>query len=122
MSLAYGTGMTNTDMVFFPGSSSDLKDLYSSGYRRPSEDSTNNYVDTEKTSGDGVHTYVTFRDMDTSDTEDFVFECGKTHSFSWVGHSDNSGLVKHNKDGDFQIELADDCSSVATGSAVSRSL
>ena len=73
--------MSDIDMVFFPGSSSDLKDLYSSSYRTPSEDSTNNYLDTEKTSSDGVHTYVTYREMDTGDSKDFVLECGKTHKF-----------------------------------------
>ena len=61
LSIAYGRGMSNIDMVFFPGSSSDLLDLYSVSYSTPSTDSSNDYVDTEKVTSNGVHSYVTYR-------------------------------------------------------------
>jgi hypothetical protein len=91
--------MYNIDMVFFPGSSSDLQDLYSTGYRTPSADSSNSYLDTRKTTANGVHSYVTYREMDTGDSNDFVVECGMTHKFAWVGSSSSSNLVKHNQAG-----------------------
>ena len=99
LALAYGQGMSNIDMVFFPGSSSDLQDLYSTGYSTPSADSSNSYLDTEKTTANGVHSYVTYRELDTGDSDDFVVECGKTHYFAWVGSTSSSSLVKHNKKG-----------------------
>ena len=69
-----------------------------------------------------MHSYVTYRDLDTNDSEDYKFECGKTHKFSWVGSSSSSSLVKHNKDGKFEIKLADDCSSITEDSSLKKSM
>ena len=112
LAIGYGRGMSNKDMVFFPGSSSDLKDLYSISYRTPSVDSSSAYVDTEKVSSNGVHSYTTYRALSTGDVKDFKIDCGKTHDFAWVGHSSSSSMIKHNKKGSFLLKLNDDCSVV----------
>ena len=71
LAIAFGTGMINTDIVFFPGSSSsDLKDLFATSYSTPSTDSTNNYVDIQKTENNGVFTYTAYRSLDTVDSRD----------------------------------------------------
>ena len=86
LAVAYGRGMINTDIVFFPGSATDdLKDLWSTYYGNPPEDSNNDYVDTVKSQENGNHVYTTYRLLDTGDPEDAVIECGKIHQYSWVG-------------------------------------
>ena len=54
--------------------------------------------------------------MDTGDSNNYVIDCGKTHKFAWVGSSASSSLVKHNKKGQFELNLDTDCSVIQASS------
>lgn len=79
-SLVYGQGMYNIDMVRWSQESSDdvvVDDLWSTGYREPGTDDSNDYM--MGTNEDGESYYQ--RDLDTGDDEDFVLECGNVYDF-----------------------------------------
>jgi len=68
--------MYNVDMVRFSRESSayvkTVDDLWSSGYREPAIDDSNDYIN--------KGSYYE-RKMDTGDDEDFVLECGNVYEF-----------------------------------------
>jgi len=73
--LAYGQGMSNVDMVRWSQWSSDdvvVDDLWSTGYREPGIDDSNDYIN--------MGSYYQ-RELDTGDDEDFVLECGNVYDF-----------------------------------------
>ena len=78
-----------------------MKELYSTSYQYPDVEPTSSYLSTVKTSDNGVHSYTTYREMDTGESKDYVIECGKIHKFAWVGSSLTSEFAKHNKIGQF---------------------
>ena len=61
-------------------------------------------------SDNDVHSYTTYRDLDTGDSSDRTIECGTNHVFAWVGSTSSSSMVKHNKSGRWELYLDSDCS------------
>ena len=75
--LAYGSGMSNVDMVRFQGKDSGVvEDLWSAGYYEPSVDTTQSYVDTTISKSGGIYTFETYRALNTGDSsQDIVLSC-----------------------------------------------
>ena len=118
--LAFGKGMYGVDNLWFSNTLSGVgtvKDMWATSERAPVKDTNQNFKmvsnKTDKTTL--TTTFVVTRPLNTGDTEqDTVIECGKDHEFEWVGNSQSSVLQMHNKDGDYTINLNEDCSSGAS--------
>ena len=111
LGLAFGSGMSQTDMVQFAGSggSGTIKDLWGVGNMTPETDTTNSYSPTTGSLSGTKYSFSTSRAFDTSDPKDKKFECGKDYSFKWVGSSSSASLQKHNKSGSWTMKIDADC-------------
>ena len=68
---ATSMGSSGADVIVFD--STGLKDRYLSGYSQPSVDATQNWSSPTITTNAGVSTVVATRDLNTGDTNDYVF-------------------------------------------------
>ena len=102
ISIGWGVGMNNVDMVLFKGSGADgvITDLWSTSESTPQTDSSQDYIDSVKSKSGTTYTFTTYRKMDTGDSsQDTVLSCGKTYRFDWAGLSTSSTFMEHDKDG-----------------------
>ena len=111
LGLAYGSNMSQTDMVQFAGTggSGTVKDLWGVGNATPETDSSNSYSPTTGTLANGKYSFSTSRSFDTQDAKDKKLECGKTYNFKWVGSSSTASMQKHNKSGSWTMKIDADC-------------
>ena len=74
LGLGFGSSMIHTDMVLFQSSSTPtVSDLYSTGYQTPNTDSKNDYSYTFTKNATHVQ-YVAQRNLNTGESEDYVFK------------------------------------------------
>ena len=109
--IAFGPGMSNTDMVMFQGAGNgDVTDLWSTSYGMPSTDTTQDYTVNKNEKVGSAYNFVVERALDTSDSQDKALACGNNYQMAWVAHDSSSYLTKHNKKGKFSLDISADCS------------
>ena len=109
--------MINVDMVRFKcEGEGKVEDLYSTGYRMPYEDTTNDYFGTEITYSDGYYKFITYRKFDTGDSaEDMVVECGKSYTMAWAANIGTSDFIRHNRKKEWVLDIPEDCGASLVG-------
>jgi hypothetical protein len=69
--------MYNTDQVVFSGDGT-VTDLWSTGYKQPTTDDTQNFIPSTGILTDKVYTFSSLRALDTGDDDqDMVLNCGQ---------------------------------------------
>ena len=110
--ISYADTMTNVDQVVFAGSgdAGTVTDLWSTGYSRPTTDTTQDYTPATGTLANGVYTFAVTRPLDTGDSDqDQVLVCGNDYEMEWTGNKDTADLSKHTTRDGFTLKLAADC-------------
>mmetsp|Transcript_32725 Transcript_32725/g.49979 ORF Transcript_32725/g.49979 Transcript_32725/m.49979 type:complete len:187 (-) Transcript_32725:105-665(-) len=115
LAIAYGTDMTNTDMVWFSANEAgaEVKDLFGvSPVLAPSVDSSQDYtnleIDTNWTPG--IYKFTTRRAYSTGDTHDYQVLCdNQDEIWTWAVNKDTPSFVEHNNLGQFYVKISKDC-------------
>lgn len=101
--------MVNTDMIiFYADGAGSVQDLYSTGYRTPEIDSSQDIDDLQVDIKNGVYTFTCWRALDTGDPKDFVIPLDDEFQIIWAEHSDNPDLVYHTGRGVTSIYIDSD--------------
>ena len=113
LGLAYGTGMMpGTDYVAFRGTGRkgvvmDLKQGPGYGYTRPENDTSFDYDVKYAELAGTKYDMTVWRNLTTNDPfDDFKLECGRKYNFKWVFNSKTSEINKHDKTGDWTLDLS----------------
>ena len=110
--ISYAETMTNVDQVVFAGSgdAGTVTDLWSTGYSRPTTDTSQDYTPATGTLADDVYTFAVTRPLDTGDSDqDQVLACGNDYEMEWTANKDTADLNKHTTRAGFTLKLAADC-------------